>query len=135
MKPRSSILAPAVLLCSVLAAPFPAVAQSRPAPQRVLSRGAADRGEARPAANARGREHVLYGRIDALRASLLSLRTRGGDVVRVDAEEALRSGNYSAPLFVGKVVVVRGVYDATRTLRADSVIRMGQLDPTTPADR
>jgi hypothetical protein len=117
-------------------APSGVLAQSRPQPQHVLSRGfsqaQAPRTLAVPVAK---NDRRLYGRIDAIKTSTLLVRARTGRDVRVDASEALRSGMYSAPLFVGKLVMITGYYDAARTLHAQVITRESRIDVRTGPDR
>ncbi len=128
--------ASAAALCVALVTPLAGAAQSRPAREHILSRGVPDGARASPpATRVPGNDHVLYGRIDALRGAILTVRTRSGGLQRVDASAALRSGAYSEPLFVGKIVRIHGSYDTSRTLQAQSVMRTGQLDAATGPDR
>jgi hypothetical protein len=52
--------------------------------------------------------HVFYGTIVAIRGTSLSVLLRNSRIVSVDVAAAVASGNYSAPLFVGKTVSVDG---------------------------
>jgi hypothetical protein len=79
--------------------------------------------------------HRLYGRIGALRGNLFVLLLRDGKTVNVDAGEAVKTGRYSAPLFVGKYVVVTGPSDVSNVVHADSVTRLQRLDDMTFKDR
>ncbi|MBV8750897.1 MAG: hypothetical protein JO103_14420 [Candidatus Eremiobacteraeota bacterium] len=70
--------------------------------------------------------HHVLGRIVALTGARFTLRTRAGALLQVDASEAIRSGDFSAPLFVGKPVLVTGtrvgsVFHAVSVSRADSL--------------
>jgi hypothetical protein len=120
--------------CSALlaiAAFAPALAVAHPLPQIVLSRGAVSRD--RPSAVGRT-AHNVFGTIVRLGTPKFVLRTRTGRLLLVDATAAIQRGSYSAPLFVGKVVVVGGAYDAARVLQATTVTRQTRLDRMTPAD-
>lgn len=131
-----SVRVAAITLVAVLAAlPSFAGAQMRPASQRALSRGAADPVPTRTFDPARHADRLLFGRIDAIRGSILTVRARSGRLVRVDASEAVRTDAYSAPLFIGKFVVIDGYDDSAKTLHATSVMRMGQLTGRTQPDR
>jgi hypothetical protein len=77
--------------------------------------------------------HVFYGTIAALRGSLITLRLRNGRSVPVDASVAIANGNYSVPLFVGKIVSVDGTLAGTG-FTATHVFRMSNL-ANLPADR
>ena len=129
-----------VVVASVLAAatlgPVAANAQARPQPQRVLSRGLSDPAPARkPLVATPNSDRLLYGRIEKISGNVLLVRARNGRVLRVDATDALRDGTYSAPLFVGKLVLVAGYYDAAKLLHAESVTRVAHIDASTGADR
>ena len=124
-----------VALAAVLAAASvasPGAAQTRPLPQRQLSRGAVSTVRATPEPKT---THVVYGTIASLKGASLVVRTRSGRMQSVDATSALAAGTYSAPLFVGKVVAVGGSFDASHVLHAQTVTRMTRLDPTTGPDR
>jgi hypothetical protein len=77
--------------------------------------------------------HVFYGTIAAIRGAILTLRLRNGRSVPIDASAAIASGNYSVPLFVGKIVSVDGTLVGT-TFTATHVFRMSNL-ANLPADR
>ncbi len=52
--------------------------------------------------------HTFFGTIVALGSGTIMVRLRSGQLARVDATEAIRQGNYSGPLYVGKLVKVDG---------------------------
>jgi hypothetical protein len=93
------------------------------------------RPDAMPASLLRKGNHVVFGRLESVKGPLLTLRTRSGHLWSVNATEALNSGNYSAPLFVGKIVEVDGYLSRSNSLQASGVMRMGSLDRWTPADK
>jgi hypothetical protein len=61
---------------------------------------------------------------------IVTLRTRRP--LRVDASAALARGSYSAPLFVGKYVIVQGRYGVDGTMFATTITRLPRLDATIP---
>lgn len=133
-----------MLVVAALAAttltPTVTLAQSRPLPQHVLSRGVPDRAQGtqsmrKTLAVAPKNDRILYGRIDSMKDSILFVRTRSGRVLRVDGSDAIKSGMYSAPLFVGKLILVSGYYDTARTLHAQNITRESRIDARTGADR
>ena len=132
---KSARRAIVLLLAGFACMPSVAQAQQRPATQRVLSRGASDAVRVQPYDAWRPDDRLLYGRIDRMAGSVLFVRSRTGRLIRTDATEAIRTDSYSAPLFVGKIVVIDGYYDAAKTLHARSVMRMGSLDAGTASDR
>jgi hypothetical protein len=77
----------------------------------------------------------LFGSIANLKGTRFTLRLRTGRTLPVDASAAIDSGRFSAPLFVGKLVVVTGALDAAGTLHALTVSRFTRLDERTPRDR
>jgi hypothetical protein len=83
----------------------------------------------------KGIEHVMFGTISRLAGPYFTLLLRTNKIVNVDASLALRSGEYSAPLFVGKIVMVTGKLDATGMLHASSVSRFMRIDEKTRPDR
>jgi hypothetical protein len=94
------------------------------------------RGGVRPVpVAAKAPEHAVFGTIASLKGTRFVLRTRIGRALPVDASAAIASGRFSAPLFVGKVVVVTGALDAAGTLHAVTVTRFTRLDERTPRDR
>ena len=126
--------ATAALALALIAPLEPAAA--RPAVQHVISRGAAERTCAPQAAYAGPRnDRMLYGRIETIRGNALEVRSRTGRLLRVDASDAVRSGTYSAPLFVGKLVLITGYYDAAQTLHAQTITRQARLNAQSGADR
>jgi hypothetical protein len=70
--------------------------------------------------------HMFYGTLAAVRGGVIMLRLRSGRSIVVDATAAIAHGDYSAPLFPGKMVSVDGnVIGAT--FRATHVFRMSNL--------
>jgi hypothetical protein len=64
---------------------------------------------------ARGRS-VVSGTIAGQRGTRIVIRLRNGRLVAIDGAAAMSSGNFSAPLFVGKFVMIDGtVHGATFT--------------------
>jgi len=121
----------AAILASACSQPSAVLALQRPVPQTVLSRGAIT--PIRPLPVGRS-VHNIFGTIVSLGRQSFVLRTRSGRLIEVDASVAMRLGTYSAPLFVGKVVVVGGSIDQFRRFRATTITRMTRLDATTPPD-
>jgi hypothetical protein len=83
----------------------------------------------------KGPEHVMFGKIARLSGPYFALQLRTNRVVNVDATLAVQSGAYSAPLFVGKIVMVTGKLDASGTLHANAVSRYMRIDRATLPDR
>jgi hypothetical protein len=77
--------------------------------------------------------HHFYGTIAAIHGSIITLRLRSGRQVTVDATAAIANGNYSAPLFVGKIVSVDG-YRTGKALTATHIFRISNLGGL-PVDR
>jgi hypothetical protein len=82
-----------------------------------------------------GPKHQIFGTISKVTKTEFVLRTRTGRLIDIDAAPAVAAGLYSAPLFVGKVVVVSGPIDAHGVLYAKTVIRMTRIDDSTMHDR
>jgi len=128
-KQRSLILASFLIFSSLWAQVPPAWAN--PLPQLTVSRGGVSRERPLPVGRQR---HNVFGVIATLALPKLLLRTRAGRLLKVDASVAIARGTYSAPLFVGKAVLVAGDYDASGVLHAATVTRMTRIDATTPRD-
>ncbi|HTU81384.1 MAG TPA: DUF5666 domain-containing protein [Candidatus Acidoferrales bacterium] len=74
---------------------------------------------------------LIYGTITAIRNKTeIVVRLRTGYAQRVDATEVLRTGRYSAPLFVGKLVAVTGHLEAGGAILATSITRATTLKHT-----
>jgi hypothetical protein len=82
-----------------------------------------------------GPKHQVFGTIASLTKTAFVLRTRTGRTIDVNAADAISSGRYSEPLFVGKVVVVTGPTDAHGVLYAQTVIRMTRIEDPNLRDR
>jgi hypothetical protein len=78
--------------------------------------------------------HAQYGTIESVSGTQLVLRLRSGKTLAVDASQAVASGEYSAPLVAGKVVVVEGSLRADGVFAAQRVTRLTRLDAQTAAD-
>jgi hypothetical protein len=78
--------------------------------------------------------HAEYGTIASISGTQLTLLLRSGKTLAVDASQAIASGQYSAPLFVGKVVVIEGSPRADGVFAAQRVSRLTRLDAQTAAD-
>jgi len=83
-----------------------------------------------------GPRHNVFGTIVSISGTtpVFVMRTRTGRLFEVNAASAFASGRFSAPLFVGKVVLVSGGIDARHVLHATTVTRMTPLDAQTPPD-
>jgi hypothetical protein len=125
----SRIVRCGVFLAAALAAPTATAAH--PLPQHVISRGAVSTSRIRYIPGA----HDVFGTIVALRPAAFTLRTRRGRLLRVDDSAVLKSGLYSAPLFVGKAVLVIGIYDTAGGFHTTNVQRMTRIGSDTPPDR
>lgn len=80
-----------------------------------------------------GAPHAVTGTLVAVSGSLLTLRTRLGEV-RVDDSDAVRHER-SSVLVVGEPFNVRGTYDTHGTLHAVAIVRAKRSQMTWPADR
>ena len=74
--------------------------------------------------------HGLFGTISSVNGAKFTLRTVAGTVVHVDATQAIKSGDYSAPLYRGKRVLVTGTTGAGGVFQAVSVDRVDSLRGT-----
>lgn len=78
--------------------------------------------------------HEIYGTVVRIRGSSITLRTRNGQIVTVDALRALQERN-SIPLFTGRTVGVYGSYVRPRLMRAASIFRAKDSPALWPDDR
>ena len=78
--------------------------------------------------------HGAFGRIARLQTTSFVMRLRSGRLLNVDASDAIASGRVSAPLYVGKAILVTGTLDARGTFVAQTVTRMEHIDSETRAD-
>ena len=76
--------------------------------------------------------HTAVGTIAKISGPNLTVVLRNRRLLRVDAASALAHGSYSAPLFVGKIVVVEGRFARDGTLFATTITRLPRLDETVP---
>lgn len=77
--------------------------------------------------------HTLFGTIVSMSGDGFALRLRNGRTVQVDATTAIANDDFSAPLFVGKMVSVDGVVRSSSLFAANDVFRTDTLDGL-PAD-
>jgi hypothetical protein len=130
---RPATIAPVVLAALIAAAPSASPAGVPVHPLILRAVGPLPRqirANAPPAAKpwhaVRPGPHVFYGTIAALRGNLITLRLRNGRSVPVDVSVAIANGNYSVPLFIGKMVSVDGTL-AGGGFMATHVFRMSNL--------
>jgi hypothetical protein len=73
--------------------------------------------------------HILYGAIAAIQRNTIYIRRRNGGLLAVNDAAAIAHGDYSAPLFVGKLVsvdgsVVRGTFVASHIFRLNNLTQL-----------
>jgi len=78
--------------------------------------------------------NAVAGTITEVSGNILTIKLRDGRTQRVDATTAVTHGSYSAPLFVGKIVLIEGTRAANGTFDAVRVTRLPSLNQL-PADR
>jgi hypothetical protein len=78
--------------------------------------------------------HQVFGTIKAIAGQSITLATRTGKPVLVDATDAAR-GHHSVVLLVGSPVAVLGSYDRSGVLHATSVLHAKPSPQGWPADR
>jgi hypothetical protein len=78
--------------------------------------------------------HVVYGTVAAVAGPQITLATRSGNMVKVDATNAILAHNAIPPV-VGGPVVVEGPADASGVIQADSVLHAKPGSQLWPPDR
>jgi hypothetical protein len=78
--------------------------------------------------------HDVFGTIRNIKGSQLTIETRTGRLVQVDATEAIRA-HLSVPLAEANTVEVRGTLDAQGVLHAEAILRVMDLPELWPDDR
>jgi hypothetical protein len=123
----------ALLLAALSATTFACAASADPSPAARSHLGPIRA----PSAPVRtlGQDHEIFGEIAKLAKPFFTLRIRSGRILEVDASRAIATDEYSAPLFVGKLVVVKGKLDARGIIHADTVTRITHIDTSTAQDR
>jgi hypothetical protein len=76
----------------------------------------------------------IYGKIRSVSGSRVTVQTRKGDVVEIDATGAIQAQR-SVPLVVGHAIDARGSYDAKRVLQAQIILRAKDSPASWSADR
>lgn len=77
--------------------------------------------------------HEVFGAIESINGSQLTIRLRSERLLQVDATTAIEQQR-STQLFIGRPVAVEGTYDAKGTLHADHIYRVKTSVPW-PEDR
>jgi hypothetical protein len=76
----------------------------------------------------------IYGKIESVKGTMLTLRTRSGDLVQVETKPA-QDAYHSAPLVVGRAVSVKGTADKAGLIHAEVVLRAKDSSAMWPPDR
>jgi hypothetical protein len=83
---------------------------------------------------AAGAPNQVTGKLIAKNASQLTVRTRAGKIVHVDASEAIHRER-SVLLLINEAFSVQGKYDSTGVLHATAIVRAKPSSGTWPPDR
>jgi hypothetical protein len=78
--------------------------------------------------------NAVFGTITQVSGAILTVKLRDGRTVKVDASAAVAHGDYSAPLFVGKIILAEGTRSPNGTFAAVRITRLTSLNQI-PADR
>lgn len=84
--------------------------------------------------NTPGYTHEIYGTIKSIEGSQLTIQTRSGGLVKVDAAVAIQM-HLAVPLVVGHAVGAKGTYDEKGVLHAEMILREKESPDGWPADR
>ncbi len=76
----------------------------------------------------------IYGKIESVKGTVLTLRTRSGDLVQVETKPSQQAYR-SAPLVVGRAVSVKGIADKAGVIHAEVVQRAKDSSAMWPPDR
>ena len=76
----------------------------------------------------------IYGTIQNIKGTLVTLQKRDGKLVQVDAKEAVKAQR-SVPLVVGRAIAVKGTVDKVGILHAEILQRAKDSSVLWPADR
>jgi hypothetical protein len=80
-------------------------------------------------------EHQIYGTVEAMDGAFVTIKTRKGDLLRIDATDARRASRYAQPK-TGNGITARGTYAAKGNLfLADMLLHARKLPAMWPADR
>ena len=77
--------------------------------------------------------HEVFGAIESINGSQLTIRLRGEKLLQVDATAAIEQ-QHSTQLFIGRSVAAEGTYDAQGALHADHIYRV-KTSVSWPDDR
>jgi hypothetical protein len=76
----------------------------------------------------------VYGKIESIKGTTVSIRTRSGEALQVDAKPAQEAFR-AAPLVVGRAIAVKGTVDKAGVLHAETIQRAKDSAAAWPADR
>jgi hypothetical protein len=80
-------------------------------------------------------EHQIYGTVEAMTGAFVTIRTRKGDVLRIDTTDARRASRYAQPS-PGRALLARGTFAARGNLfLADVVLHAVKHPAMWPPDR
>jgi uncharacterized protein DUF5666 len=101
-------------------------------PQASTASGTATKGSAQPAEP--GPARIIYGNIQSIKGTTVTLKTRTGTVVQVDAKPAI-AADRSVTLMVGHAIRVKGTVDKAGVLHAENLQKAMDSPTIWPADR
>lgn len=78
--------------------------------------------------------HEVYGMIRGVNGSLITIQTRGGRSLTIDAAAAMRTFDYAAPK-VGRALLARGMYEPSGVFRAQNILHAKPNPAIWMADR
>jgi hypothetical protein len=102
-------------------------------PQVPAAKETAKKGNASKSAEQKATREI-YGKIQSLKGTLVTLQTRTGSLVQVDAKLAIEAQR-SVPLVVGRALAVKGTVDKAGLLHAEILQRAKDSSILWPADR
>ena len=81
-----------------------------------------------------GATREIYGKIQSIKGTIVTLQTRSGSLVQVDAKPAI-AAEHSVTLLVGRAIDVKGMVDKAGVLHAESLQKAKDSPNIWPADR
>jgi hypothetical protein len=80
------------------------------------------------------RHHEVYGIVEQMTHTTISIRKRDGEMQQLDVSGAVRTLHFAIPT-IGHALLARGTYDTYGILHADTVLHAKDRSALWPTDR